>query len=315
MNEHGMPPGRTASRDAIDVSDFVYAATGARVRRLTMPDGSHWFPAVDVAAELGYTNTRDAIAKRVPSECVTTFEELARTLAGGDAARRITGRGLRKSMRMLNLHGVIHLVAACTKPEAEPFRCWVTEVVATVQKAGAYTLEKAEVQPAAAGAPAYAMPREIADAIVRLEERTLHLGDELAASRREALALREEALRMQGTIAHLLGRIAESLERVTPRRPFPERPGREIAPPTAEDLLAGWKARHLVVTGDTWAVAVHLAHQLAEHGECRHSPQAIAAHTGLTVGRVRDCLRMMLKRGCIRRTDTAPGGAPCYVLP
>ena len=55
--------------------------------------------------------------------------------------------------------------------------------------------------------------------------------------------------------------------------------------------------------------------EIAEHGECRHSPQAIAAHTGLTVGRVRDCQRMMLKRGCIRRTDTAPGGAPCYVLP
>jgi hypothetical protein len=35
-------------RDAIDINDFVYAATGARVRRLTMPGGSHWFPAVDL---------------------------------------------------------------------------------------------------------------------------------------------------------------------------------------------------------------------------------------------------------------------------
>ncbi|MEU0207849.1 hypothetical protein ABZ235_08950 [Streptomyces canus] len=38
--------------DAIDINDFVFAATGARVRRLTMPDGTHWFPAVDVCKEL-----------------------------------------------------------------------------------------------------------------------------------------------------------------------------------------------------------------------------------------------------------------------
>jgi len=48
-------PKPSAQRDAIDVGDFVYAATGTRVRRLTMPDGAHWFPAVDVCKELGYT--------------------------------------------------------------------------------------------------------------------------------------------------------------------------------------------------------------------------------------------------------------------
>ncbi len=49
------PDPRMRKKDALDVGDFVYAATGARVRRLTMPDGTHWFPAVDVCKQLGYT--------------------------------------------------------------------------------------------------------------------------------------------------------------------------------------------------------------------------------------------------------------------
>lgn len=51
-------PDPRTQRDAIDAGDFVYAATGARVRRLTMPDGTHWFPAVDVCKQLGYTTPR-----------------------------------------------------------------------------------------------------------------------------------------------------------------------------------------------------------------------------------------------------------------
>lgn len=52
------PDPRVRQQDALDVGDFVYAATGARVRRLTTPDGTHWFPAVDVCKELGHTNSR-----------------------------------------------------------------------------------------------------------------------------------------------------------------------------------------------------------------------------------------------------------------
>lgn len=55
--QNNTPPPRTAARqDAIDINDFVFAATGARVRRLTMPDGTHWFPAVDVCKNLGYAH-------------------------------------------------------------------------------------------------------------------------------------------------------------------------------------------------------------------------------------------------------------------
>ncbi|SEE89508.1 hypothetical protein SAMN05216533_4227 [Streptomyces sp. Ag109_O5-10] len=53
MNEPDKKAKPAGRHEAIDISDFVYAATGARVRRLTMPDGRHWFPAVDVCKELG----------------------------------------------------------------------------------------------------------------------------------------------------------------------------------------------------------------------------------------------------------------------
>lgn len=41
MNEQDDTPSQQptgAKRDAIDINDFVFAATGARVRRLTLPD-------------------------------------------------------------------------------------------------------------------------------------------------------------------------------------------------------------------------------------------------------------------------------------
>ncbi|WP_308401997.1 hypothetical protein [Streptomyces sp. RKAG293] len=77
MSEHIKLPATAAQQDAIDVNDFVYVATGSRVRRLTMPDGTHWFPAVDVAVNLGYTNTRQALGMHVPATCATTVAELA----------------------------------------------------------------------------------------------------------------------------------------------------------------------------------------------------------------------------------------------
>lgn len=40
--QNKVPLGQPAAkRDAIDINDFVFAATGARVRRLTLPGGEH----------------------------------------------------------------------------------------------------------------------------------------------------------------------------------------------------------------------------------------------------------------------------------
>ncbi|MDW4904760.1 winged helix-turn-helix domain-containing protein [Streptomyces sp. ADMS] len=43
--------------------------------------------------------------------------------------------------------------------------------------------------------------------------------------------------------------------------------------------------------------------------------EEIATRTGLSLTRVHDCLRTLLKRGCVRQTGCAADGAPLYVLP
>ncbi|WP_341829898.1 Bro-N domain-containing protein [Streptomyces hainanensis] len=212
--------------DAIDVNDFVYAATGSRVRRLTMPDGEHWFPAVDVAKELGYANTRQAIAFHVAPEYTARLDEVARGVYTVDASCKIAGHGLMKSMRMVNLNGLVALVNGCTKPGAQAFKAWVSDVVVTVQREGSYSLRKAEVQPAEPGAPVvYAMPQQVADVIVRLEEQNLRIDQRLAASEEEANRARWEGGRrdpvhraecvapggLMGAAATTVGRLASRL--------------------------------------------------------------------------------------------------------
>lgn len=59
-----------------------------------------------------------------------------------------------------------------------------------MQREGSYTLEEAEVQPTEPGAPvAYAMPEQVADAIVRLEAHNLQLDEQLVSGQRELIEL------------------------------------------------------------------------------------------------------------------------------
>ncbi|MFI0810744.1 BRO-N domain-containing protein [Streptomyces echinatus] len=194
MNEPRKQSHPAGQREAIDVSDFVYAATGARVRRLTMPDGKHWFPAVDVCKELGHSNSRQALADHVPE----VHREILETVTGAYGLSIPAGREWRRDLNVISLQGLILLVQACTKPSCAPFKQWVAEVIETVQREGSYTLEEAEVQPAGPGAPlAYAMPEQVAEAIVRLETHNLQLDEELADGQRKTLELQKETLAVQ----------------------------------------------------------------------------------------------------------------------
>jgi len=298
-------------QDAIDINDFVFAATGARVRRLTLTDGTHWFPAMDVAGNLGYSNTRDAVQSMVAQQHVTTLGDIARTVGQSDATRNIAGHGLRKTMKMVNLQGLIQLVNGCTKPESQPFKDWVSEVIETIQLDGSYALDRAPVQPAPTGGTAYAMPRQVADAIVRLEERNIRTDEMLTAFQREQNHLLRQINRSQSVMADALQDIAASL-----KRPDVHSDSSGAAPEpkqTARDLLAIWKARNLVVTEDVHSVAACLAPALVR-GEASYHLEEIATRTGLSQERVNDCLRMMLKRGCVRQRGCTPDGAPVYVL-
>lgn len=313
--------------EAIDISDFVYAATGARVRRLTMLDGAHWFPAVDVCKELGHTNTQKALSDHVPEE----HRENLETLTGGYSLSVPAGREWRRDMNVISLQGLILLVNACTKPSCLPFKQWVAEVIETVQRDGSYTLAKAEVQPLGPDGPiAYAMPEQVAEAIVRLEERNLQMDERLAAAQQQALALQQQSLGLQEqiaatqqemvemqrttltVIAQAMERIANRLDVLSVERPTPADTAFS-AHPTTESVLADWRER-LSVTTDVWAVAMVIAPVLVEEGELRQPLEAIAARTGLPVHHVNECLRLLRKHACIHPRGATEEGAPVYVL-
>ncbi|SED38359.1 BRO family, N-terminal domain [Streptomyces sp. 2231.1] len=313
---------RPADRhEAIDISDFVYAATGARVRRLTMPDGRHWFPAVDVCKRLGHSNTQKALSDHVPDGHRETLETLTR----GYGLSIPAGREWRRDLNIISLQGLVLLVNACTKAACAPFKQWVAEVIETVQREGSYTLEEAEVQPTEPGAPiAYAMPEQVAEAIVRLESHNLQVDEELAVAQREALAVQKEmlatqhaalaaqqaALAVQEAMARAMERIADRLDTLVPGGLPGDRPG---AHPTTESVLADWRQR-LSVTEDVWTVAVVIAPVLVEKGELREPLESIAARTGLSVRRVNECLRLLRRHACVRSQGAAENGAPVYVL-
>ncbi|WP_086801121.1 Bro-N domain-containing protein [Streptomyces caniscabiei] len=309
-------PDPRTQHDAIDVGDFVYAATGARVRRLTMPDGTHWFPAVDVCKQLGYTTPRKALIDHVPE----AHREILETLTGGHGLSVPAGREWRRDLNLIDLQGLILLVSACTKPECAPFKQWVAEVIETVQREGSYALDEAEVQPVGPGAPiAYAMPEQIADAIVRLEERNLQADEQLAVSQQKSLELQQQMVEMQRVglaaqqaMALAMERIANRLDTLAVAHPAPTATAFETHP-TTESVLADWRER-LSVTTDVWTVAVVIAPVLVEEGELRQPLEAIAARTGLSVHRVNECLRLLRKHACIHPVGAAEDGAPVYVL-
>jgi prophage antirepressor-like protein len=315
VNEPSKRPDSAEQHEAIDVNDLVYAATGARVRRLTMPDGTHWFPAVDVCKELGYTTPRKALIDHVPEEHRDNLE----TVTGSHCLSIPAGRTWRRDLQLIDLQGLILLVNACTKPACAPFKQWVAEVIETVQREGSYTLEEAEVQPAAPGAPiAYAMPEQVAEAIVRLEAHNLQVDGELAVAQRESLTLQREMLAAQRAtlvaqeaIAQAMGRIADRLDVLALDHPaVVDAPALQ---PTTESVLADWRQR-LSVTEDVWTVAMVIAPVLVNEGELREPLESIASRTGLTVRRVNECLRLLRQHACIRSRGGAEDGAPVYVL-
>ncbi|MFI9250494.1 Bro-N domain-containing protein [Streptomyces sp. NPDC053069] len=336
MSEPSKRPDSSERHEAIDISDFVYAATGARVRRLTMPDGSHWFPAVDVCKELGHTNSRQALADHVPEG----HREILETVTGAYGLSIPAGREWRRDLNVISLQGLILLVNACTKAACAPFKQWAAEVIETVQREGSYTLQEAEVQPTEPGAPiAYAMPEQVAEAIVRLEAHNLQLDEELANGQRKSIELQQETLALQheslvmqremlvmqremlatqkATLAvqqamvRAMERIADRLDALAPGARTTGEHVKEL--PTTASVLADWRQR-LSATEDVWTVAVVIAPVLVEKGELREPLDSIAARTGLSVPRVDECLRLLRKHACIRSRGGAEDGAPVYVL-
>ncbi|MCX5227470.1 BRO family protein [Streptomyces sp. NPDC006553] len=273
--------------DAIDIDDLVYAATGAPLRRLTAYDGTHWFPVVDVAKRLGYAGSREALRTvALPGTCLASARELA-----GD--EEFSGRcGIRASTRMVSLQGLVQLVGACRRPEAGPFRAWTAEVIAAVQRYGGYGLEPSPVH------SGFVLPPELVDVLVRLDGQF----DERAV----AYAEHTEYAELLRETRRSLSRVADSLERLSVPR---QRAGAAVAL-TPQQLVESW-----AITGDLHTVASCLAPALVRGG-VRYRAQDITRRTGLSGERVRDCVRLLIERGCIREVGGPDAdGARFYVLP
>lgn len=95
--------------------------------RTIMIDDEPWFVGKDVAAALGYSNTRDALAKHVDDEDKNTV-----------AIR--DGKG-NPNQTIINESGVYSLVFGSKLPEAKEFKHWVThDVLPSIRKTGAYSV-------------------------------------------------------------------------------------------------------------------------------------------------------------------------------
>lgn len=102
-----------------------------QVRTVTI-DGEPWFVAKDVATALGYSNTRDAIAKHVDDDDKNTV--VIRD-----------GKG-NPNQTVINESGLYSLVLSSKLPTAKKFKHWITsEVLPAIRRHGAYmTPEKIE---------------------------------------------------------------------------------------------------------------------------------------------------------------------------
>ena len=109
------------------------------IRTVTI-NNEPYFVGKDVAEVLGYSNTRDALAKHVDKEDKTD----------GVAIRDSIGR--EQTPVLINESGLYSLVLSSKLPNAKKFKRWVTsEVLPSIRKHGAYmtndVLEKALTSP------------------------------------------------------------------------------------------------------------------------------------------------------------------------
>lgn len=97
-------------------------------------NGEPWFVGKDVAEVLGYSNTRDALAKRVDDE--------DKGVANCD-----TPSG-RQNMTIINESGLYSLVLGSKLPTAKKFKRWVTsDVLPSIRKHGLYAMDEILADP------------------------------------------------------------------------------------------------------------------------------------------------------------------------
>jgi prophage antirepressor-like protein len=108
-----------------DIVPFNFEGNNVRV---IVRDGAPWFVLSDVAKVLGYRDSSNA----------------ARVLDDDEKDTHIVSTpGGTQNVTVANESGLYHLVLKSRKPEAKPFRKWVTaDVLPSIQKTGQYSTEQ-----------------------------------------------------------------------------------------------------------------------------------------------------------------------------
>lgn len=100
------------------------------IRTVTI-DGEPWFVGKDVAEVLGYSNSRDALAKRVDEE-----DKL-------DGVAICDSIGREQKPVLINESGLYGLILSSKLPNAKKFKHWVTsEALPSIRKTGQYQMPK-----------------------------------------------------------------------------------------------------------------------------------------------------------------------------
>lgn len=108
----------------------IFKYNNAQVRMVMNETGEPWFVAVDVCDILEYQNPQNIIK--------TLLDEDERRLTD------ITDRsGQKRRVWAISEAGLFSLVLTSTKPEAKPFKRWIThDVIPSIRKAGFYATDK-----------------------------------------------------------------------------------------------------------------------------------------------------------------------------
>ena len=122
------------------MSELIPFDYGDRRVRVVSRDGEPWFIAADVCKILGIRDTYDATRGLDDDEKGT---EIIRTPGGDQAVTAVSEPGL------------YSLILRSRKPEAKPFKRWVThEVIPSIRKTGSYGI-----------APTHQIPQSFAEAL------------------------------------------------------------------------------------------------------------------------------------------------------
>lgn len=116
----------------------IFNYNEASVRAISV-DGEPWFVAKDICKILGLENVSQALGRLDADEIKQLPYETVITLTDDPETTRLSA---------ISESGMYTLVLRSRKPEAKPFRKWVTsEVLPSIRKTGSYSVNHFEVTP------------------------------------------------------------------------------------------------------------------------------------------------------------------------